>query len=371
MNPAQTITAQALSWPTRRTLIVAGRGKPAPAELRRVIADDKMPDVLSPDEVLNQTYVDDRLFATTKGVRGWLARHLPFRLAQTLEVCLHAGEYDAVVTWSELPSLFVCAALCVVPNRPAHVAILMWPSRPKKAIPLWLLNRRIDRFIVSAPLQRRFLEERLHIDPDRILTGCSRLDTGFFRPIEAETDCICSVGQEMRDYDTLVAALRGTEIPCHIAVGSNPMGPSSDKWWRKSLREQDLPANVTYGRRGYTELRDLYARSRFVVIPLFPGTNNNGVNAILESFAMGKAIIATDSPGQIGLLKDGVNCLKVPPRDPQALRAAIERLWNDPELAARLGAAGREFVEREYTLERWTRVQLRAVTEAIEVHGGF
>jgi glycosyltransferase involved in cell wall biosynthesis len=64
--------------------------------------------------------------------------------------------------------------------------------------------------------------------------------------------------------------------------------------------------------------------------------------------AMGKALICTDTEGQVGVLEDGVNAIRVPPQDPSALRAAVQRLRNDPELRARLGAAGRRTAETRY-----------------------
>jgi glycosyltransferase involved in cell wall biosynthesis len=132
------------------------------------------------------------------------------------------------------------------------------------------------------------------------------------------------------------------------------------------LDQPAVPANITFGRRNFAELRELYASSRFVVIPLIPSTNSNGLTAILEAFAMGKAVVVTDSPGQVGILQEGVNSLRVPPRDPAALRGAIERLWRDPELCASMGAAGRALVCAEYNLDQWTSTLSRAAIEAIE-----
>ncbi|HEX3617973.1 MAG TPA: glycosyltransferase family 4 protein [Solirubrobacteraceae bacterium] len=342
-------------------------GKPPDAELVRRIAADEIPDVVSPDAPLAPTYLDDRLFASMTGLSGWLARHLPYRAAQVVEVYLRAPSYDLVVAWSDVPAILIAATLRLVPRRPALVAIVMWPSKPKKAIPLRLVQGGIDRFVHFAPLQRAFLEERLHIAPERILDGRSRVDTRFWRPMSvAGDDSICAVGQEMRDYATLVEALRDTDIPCHIAVGSSFLGLSDRKWWRHSLDQSAVPANITVGRRNFAELRELYASSRFVVIPLIPSANSNGLTAILEAFAMGKAVVVTDSPGQVGILQEGVNSLRVPPRDPAALREAIERLWRDPELCARMGAAGRALVSAEYNLDQWTSTLSRAAIEAIE-----
>jgi glycosyltransferase involved in cell wall biosynthesis len=59
----------------------------------------------------------------------------------------------------------------------------------------------------------------------------------------------------------------------------------------------------------------------------------------LEAMACGAAVVTTDSRGVHEYAEPGVNCLMVPPRDPQALAGAIKKLLVDPELAARLKEA--------------------------------
>ena len=58
----------------------------------------------------------------------------------------------------------------------------------------------------------------------------------------------------------------------------------------------------------------------------------------------GRAVVASDVGGLRDLVRDEETGLVVPPRDPDALRAAIHRLLADAELRARLGAAAREHV---------------------------
>ncbi len=72
---------------------------------------------------------------------------------------------------------------------------------------------------------------------------------------------------------------------------------------------------------------------------------------VLEAMAHGRPVVATPVGGTPELLVDGETGLLVPPRDPHALAAALRRVLDDPQLAARLGRAGRERVEREFTLE--------------------
>ena len=65
---------------------------------------------------------------------------------------------------------------------------------------------------------------------------------------------------------------------------------------------------------------------------------------------MGKAVIVTRTRGQIDVIQDGVQGIYVPPRDPHALRAAIEYLLAHPEEAERMGRAGRALAEERHTL---------------------
>jgi len=64
-------------------------------------------------------------------------------------------------------------------------------------------------------------------------------------------------------------------------------------------------------------------------------------NAVLEYMAAGRAIVATRVGANDRLIQHEVDGLLIPPGDEAALADALERLLNDPALAARLGAAAR------------------------------
>lgn len=76
-----------------------------------------------------------------------------------------------------------------------------------------------------------------------------------------------------------------------------------------------------------------------------------------EAMACGTALVATTGgaiPEVAG--PDGETCLAVPPGDPEALRAALTRLLEDPELRARLAQAGRARVLERFT---WRNTAVR------------
>ena len=100
--------------------------------------------------------------------------------------------------------------------------------------------------------------------------------------------------------------------------------------------------------------------SRMVVMPSL----SEGLPVtLLEAMALAKPIVATDVGGNREAVEDGVTGLLVPPRDPQALAAAIGRLVSDETLATRLGQTGRSRFQERFSLDRMLQ-QLHAVYTA-------
>jgi len=63
---------------------------------------------------------------------------------------------------------------------------------------------------------------------------------------------------------------------------------------------------------------------------------------LFSYLAAGRPIIAPRSPDTAELLRDGDNALLVPPDDPLAAAAALDRILNEPGLADRLGRSARD-----------------------------
>jgi len=56
--------------------------------------------------------------------------------------------------------------------------------------------------------------------------------------------------------------------------------------------------------------------------------------------------VTTNVGGFPDLIEEGVTGYMVPPRDPRALAAAIARMLDDPDTAARLASAGQQRAQR-------------------------
>ena len=126
------------------------------------------------------------------------------------------------------------------------------------------------------------------------------------------------------------------------------------EWWG---HRQDMP--------------QVLARATIVVLP---STYGEGLpKVLLEAAASGRPIVATDLRGCREIVREGVNGFLVPPRDIEALAAAIRRCLASPQLRAAFGQAGRALVEAEFAeggvIERTLTVYRDALALPARVSG--
>jgi glycosyltransferase involved in cell wall biosynthesis len=87
--------------------------------------------------------------------------------------------------------------------------------------------------------------------------------------------------------------------------------------------------------------------------------------SLLQAAGAGVPIVAVAAGGMPEIVRDGVNGLLVPPADSQVLAAAIKRLLAEPELRHRFGAAGRELVQQEFSVEHMVAGNLQVYRELL------
>jgi glycosyltransferase involved in cell wall biosynthesis len=344
-------------------LVTAGLGRARSDEMEKALMVGEYPRISLFNEVMGTDVLDEHFVGMITGPRSRFYRALPVSITQVIEAFLSKRKYDAVISWTEKLGIPFALLLKVTGSRVPHITLFSWISNWKKAVALRLAHSHISRMILMSSVQRDFAVNSIGIPASKIALLKWPVDTKFWRPMDAKVDMVCSVGREMRDYGTLIEAWRTCNVPCHIAAASFP--GKKDAWRETIARAGALPPHITIGKKSYTELRDLYARSMFLVMPILPTDTDNGTTSILEAMAMGKPVICSKVRGQADVIEDGKTGFFVPQGDPAALREKMEYLWNNPDIARRMGQDARSFVERNHSLDNFVEQVRIIVSEEI------
>jgi glycosyltransferase involved in cell wall biosynthesis len=354
-------------------MVSAGWFPPYLEEVAEQAKAGERPKVWLYDLPYDLTVLDQRFVTGPSKLRRLIYGKLPLPLAFAAEAFRVRKKYDAIFAWgAEAASLPLALAYRFTRRgkRAPLVALYSWISTGVKAKLLRFAWPEIATLVLPPTAQAEFAVEQLGVPAERIASPKWVVDTEFFNPDQAKPNAndqdavmICSAGREMRDFATLIAALDGTGVRCHIA-GSLIAG--MDDRWRAELGDRGervgLPEGVTFGPLSAVEMRDLYARARFVVLPLHPSDTDHGISCMIEAFAMGRAVVCTRVDGQRDALEEGVNGVFVPAHDAAALRAEILELIADPDRAEAMGREARRLAEAEFGMERW----VAALTEVLD-----
>jgi glycosyltransferase involved in cell wall biosynthesis len=178
---------------------------------------------------------------------------------------------------------------------------------------------------------------------------------------------ILSVGRavEKKGFDVLLKALAllprdlhwrfehvgGGELLEDLRDEAQALGIADRVAWRGALAQ--------------SEILDCYRRADIFALACRIGANGDrdGLpNVLVEASSQRLVCVSTDVSGVPELLSDGANGLIVPPEDPRAFAAALERAIRDPALRNTLGAAAEQKVRTAFDYH----ASVRQLTELFE-----
>jgi glycosyltransferase involved in cell wall biosynthesis len=331
------------------------------AEHERLALADERPrkDYVVLSKLLDADVIDGQFMKTRASLVPRALAKRSMVAGQVAEVWLHRNRYDHILAWADRIGLPMATLFKVTRSDSDLMMVSTWATRPKKAFFFKTLHVETHlRKIFARSRQAELMEHRLGVPSTKLQVEPRGVDDAFFRPMPEVPveNLISSVGWEARDYRTLIDAVRPLSVNVELAVGaiakpllSDTTGPVAQSL--KEIAGDGLPQNVILTQRKPKELRQMYARSKFVVITVKDVEFDAGVTATTEAMAMGKPVVATRTPGISDLFIDKEHGLYVPPENPAAMREAIEYLLNNPREVERLGRAARAKVEREHRLD--------------------
>lgn len=245
-------------------------------------------------------------------------------------------DVDLVLSIFESSPTFLLLARRLLGFRPK---IAIWDIAPDET---WKTRKiiqdivlpRIDHVFLLSSSQQAYAERRwnaLH----KTSVVWHHVDTEFYQPVRPNPIAgpVLAIGDDHgRDWDTFIQAV----APLDIEVIA------------KTKKQLTLPRNrncrltqISH-RISYKELRNLYAQSSLVVIPLKNTLNVSGVGSLLESMAMGKAIVISDNPPIRDYLVPDKMCRVIPVGDSASMQSAIIDLLHNPTLLNEYGRVARE-----------------------------
>jgi glycosyltransferase involved in cell wall biosynthesis len=175
-------------------------------------------------------------------------------------------------------------------------------------------------------------------------------------PLVAEVGRLCDV-KGQRELIEAVARLPGARA---VLVGADlEQGGLYEESLRQRAEELGVADRVVFA--GYRDdaARVVAAADVFAL----PSWTEGLPLVVLEAMALGRPVVATNVGGTPELVADGETGLLVPPRDVDALTAALRRVLDDEGLRRKLGEAGRRRVAERFSLEAMTREVLAVYDE--------
>ncbi|MGC1416859.1 MAG: glycosyltransferase family 4 protein [Candidatus Acidiferrum sp.] len=170
--------------------------------------------------------------------------------------------------------------------------------------------------------------------------------------------------ERYKGMDTLITALprlltRWPELQL-LAVGDG-----DDRAWLEDLAEQNGVNRHVHFLSGvsHEELRACYEACEMFALP----SRGEGFGLVyLEAMAHGKPVIGGAHGGAPEVIEDGVTGYLVPHGDAPQLATSIETLLSDPAMAQKMGARGRQRVEREFRFSIFAKSLKKILREQCE-----
>ena len=269
---------------------------------------------------------------------------------------IHAHELFSPATTALAAKRFFQTAVVATAHRSGPLGDFQrMQQRPFGMRRLKAMRREVDAFtMISAEVDAELAE--FGIEAARRFRVPNGVDTQRFQPVDETTrharrqqydlpagPLVVYAGRlapekRVNQLIEVWPAVRATVPDAHLLVLGT--GPEEAR-----LREQAGPGIIFAG-----AVHDVAPWLQAADVWVLPSAAEGFSVAMLEAMATGLGIVLTDVGGARDAIDHETHGLLVPPDDPAALQAALQRLLDDQQQRNRLGTAARERVERDFGL---------------------
>ncbi|MGC2333184.1 MAG: glycosyltransferase family 4 protein, partial [Candidatus Acidiferrales bacterium] len=301
-------------------------------------------------------------------------------LRESVKFRFLASAVANAVSWS--PDLILCAHVGLAPaarliqkvTRAPYWLVLygieVWGDLPTAKLKALREAQRyvaITRFTLDATTARHNLKEpRASILPPTLLKSRPEVsDPNYVASKDSARPTVLTVGrivasERYKGHDAILdvwpEVLRRVPDAQYLIVGSGDDRPRLEG----RTREMGIAASVRFaGSVSPEELEVCYDRCSVFAMPArteldarAPRGEGFGI-VFLEAMAHGKPVIGPRVGAPAEFIRSGEHGLLVDPDKPREIAQALIELLEDPVRARRMGEAGKEWVGREFTFERF------------------
>ena len=168
----------------------------------------------------------------------------------------------------------------------------------------------------------------------------------------------CGRHETRKGLAVLVEAFSGLDVDAELWIAST--GPDTAALMERTSGDE------RFRWLGRISDEEKYSRLRSADVFCAPSLGGESFGVVLiEAMAAGTTVVASSLDGYQNVASHELDALLSPPGDAAALRASLERALGDPDLAARLRAAGRERAD-SFAMSRLADRYLEIYRELIE-----
>jgi glycosyltransferase involved in cell wall biosynthesis len=220
-------------------------------------------------------------------------------------------------------------------------SLIMLESGVHRALGLY--SRNIDRFVVPS---RFFIDKLVEWGwpRERFIHIPNFVEASSFEPARQAGRGFLYLGRlaPEKGLDVLIEAAARARVPVVLA------GAGQDEGKLKALAERTGADATFLGYRTGADLFRAVSAARAVVLP--STWYENAPMTVLEAYALGRPIIGSAIGGIPELIREGETGTAVEVGNVDALAAALARFTTMPDMdVVRMGLAGRDWVEREFS----------------------